>query len=46
MPCNEAEAARSACLNGKKMGIKIKMSTEKVIQNIVLDKNLYIAEIK
>jgi len=28
------------------MGIKIKMSTEKDIQNIVLDKNLYIAEIK
>jgi len=38
MPCNEAGAARSACLNGKKMAIKIKNTNRKNVQNIVLKK--------
>jgi len=46
MPCNEADAARSARLKGKKMAIKIKNVNRKNIQNIVLDRNLYEAEYK
>jgi len=46
MPCNEADAVRSARLKGKKMAIKIKETNRKDIQNIVLDINLYIAENK
>jgi len=46
MPCNEADAARSARLNGKKMAIKIKNVNRKNIQNVVLDKNLFIVENK
>jgi hypothetical protein len=40
MPCNEADAERSACLNGKKMAIKIKNANRKNVQNIVLEKSL------
>jgi len=29
VPCNEADAVRSACLNGKKMAIKMKVKTNK-----------------
>jgi len=37
MPCNEADAVRSACLNGKKMAIKIKVQTEKMFnENIAI----------
>jgi len=46
MPCNEADAVRSARLNGKKMAIKIENENRKNIQIMVLKKNLYIAEIK
>jgi len=46
MPCNEADAARSARLNGKKMAIKIKNTNRKNVQDIVVEKNLYIAENK
>ena len=31
MPCNEADAVRSACLNGKKMAIIIKSVNRKNI---------------
>jgi len=34
MPCNEADAVRSACLNGKKMAIKIKNTNRKKVQDI------------
>jgi len=46
MPCNEADAPRSPRLNGKKMAIKIRNVYRKNIQNMVLDKNFYIAENK
>jgi len=46
MPCNEADAVRSARLNGKKMAIKIKNTYRKNVQVIVLEKILYIAENK
>jgi len=36
MPCNEADAVRSARLNGKKMAIKIKMQTEKMFKSLFL----------
>jgi hypothetical protein len=29
MPCNEADAVRSACLNGKRTAIKMKVKTRK-----------------
>jgi SHS2 domain-containing protein len=44
MPCNEADAARSDCLNGKKMAIRIENKNKKNVQVNVLEKNLYIAE--
>ena len=31
VPCNEADTVRSACLNGKKMAIKMKVKTDKNI---------------
>jgi hypothetical protein len=40
VPCNEADALRSACLNGKKMAIKIKDKNRKNVQNIVLEKSI------
>jgi hypothetical protein len=40
MRCNEADAVRSACLNGKKMAIKIKDKNRKNVQNIVLEKSI------
>jgi hypothetical protein len=46
MHCNEADAVRSARLNGKKMAIKIKITNRKNIQNIVLEKIMHIAENK
>jgi hypothetical protein len=46
MPCNEAGAVRSACLNGKKMAIKIKNKNEKSVKIIILEKDLYITEKK
>jgi len=46
MPCNEADAVRSARLNGKKMAIKIKNTNRKNVQGDVLEKNMYIAENK
>jgi SHS2 domain-containing protein len=44
MPCNEADAARSDCLNGKKMAIRIENKNRKNVRVNVLEKNLYIAE--
>jgi len=39
MSCNEADAARSACLAGKKMAIKIKkIQTEKMFKTLFLKK--------
>jgi len=46
MPCNEADAVRSARPNGQKMAIKIKNKYRKNVQVIVLEKILYIAENK
>jgi hypothetical protein len=46
MPRNEADAVRLACLNGKKMAIKIKNNNKKNFQTMVLEKILYIAEVK
>jgi len=43
MPCNEADAAALARLNGKKMAIKIKNINKKNIRNMILDKNSHIA---
>jgi len=40
MPCNEADAARSARLNGKKMAIKIKNKNKKCFQIMVFLNNL------
>jgi len=46
MPCNEADAVRSARLKGKKMAIKIKNTNRKNVQDIVLEKLLHIVENK
>jgi len=46
MPCNEADAARSARLNGKKMAIKIKVITNKTISAVIFVRNMYILESK
>jgi hypothetical protein len=46
VPCNEADAVRSTCLNGKKMVIKIKNKKEKIVKITILEKILYIAEKK
>jgi len=43
MPCNEADAVRSARLNGKKTAIKNKNHNKKKVHRLVLDKILYIA---
>jgi len=37
MPCNEAYAAISACLNGRKMAIKIENINKKNIRDIVFE---------
>jgi len=46
MPCNEAGAARSARLNGKKMAIKIKNLNKKIVSIVIFEKTLYIADNK
>jgi len=46
MPCNEADAVRSARLYGKKMAINIKIINKENIRIIVLEKILYLAENK
>ncbi len=38
VPCNEADAVRSACLNGKKMAIKMKVKTENSFSVIIFSK--------
>jgi hypothetical protein len=35
VPCNEADAVRSACLNGKKMAIKMKVKTNKNLSVVI-----------
>jgi hypothetical protein len=46
MSCNEADAARSAHLEGKKMAIKIKNKNKKIVTFIILKKNLAFRRIK
>jgi len=46
VPCNEADAVRSACLYGKKMAIKIKVKTNKNISVVIFVKSMHILEIK
>jgi len=46
VPCNEADAVRSACLNGKKMAIKMKGKTNKNISVVIFIKNMRILESK
>jgi hypothetical protein len=46
MPCNEADAVRSACLNGKKMAIKIKYLKRKTFSIFIFEIILYISENK
>jgi len=46
MPCNEADAVRSARLYGKKMAIKIKNTNKKNVPVIFLAKIMFIAENK
>jgi len=44
--CNEADAVRSACLNGKKMAIKMKMKTNKDFSVVIFIESMYVLEIK
>jgi len=44
MPCNEADAVRSDCLNGKKMAIRIENKNKKKVQVNIFEKNLDIVE--
>jgi len=46
MPCNEANAARSARLNGKKMAIKINYLNKKIVSIVIFERTLYIADNK
>jgi len=46
MPCNEADAVRSACLKGKRMAIKMKVKTNKNISVVIFFKSMYILESK
>jgi hypothetical protein len=46
MPCNEADAVRLARLNGKKMAIKMKVTTNKNISVFIFVKSMYILESK
>jgi hypothetical protein len=38
VPCNEADAVRSACLNGKKMAIIMKLNTNKNLSVVIFYK--------
>jgi len=42
VPCNEADAVRSACLYGKKMAIKMKVKTDKDISVVLSVESMYI----
>ncbi len=46
VPCNEADAVRSARLKGKKMAIKIKNKNGKIVPIIIHEKTLHIIEKK
>jgi len=46
IPCNEADAVRSACLYGKKMAIKMKVKTNKNISVVIFLKSMRILDIK
>ena len=46
VPCNEADAVRSACLYGKKMAIKMKVKTNKNISVVIFLKSMRILDIK
>jgi len=44
--CNEANAVKSSCLNGKKMAIKMKVKANKNFSFVVFIENMYILESK
>jgi hypothetical protein len=46
VPCNKADAVRSACLKGKKMAIKMKVKTNRNISVVIFAKSIHIPEIK
>jgi len=46
VPCNEADAVRSACLYGKKMAIKMKVKINKNFSVVIFLKRMHILEIK
>ena len=46
MSCNEEDAVRLARLNGKKMAIKIKVKTNKIISVVIFIKSMYILKSK
>jgi hypothetical protein len=46
MPCNEADVVRLARLNGKKMAIKIQMTTKNIFSVVIFVKSIYILESK
>jgi len=46
VPCNEADAVRSARLKGKKMAIKIKNENEKRFKITILENILHLTENK
>ena len=46
VPCNNADAVRSACLKGKKMAIKMKVKTGKDISVVIFLKSMHILESK
>ena len=46
VPCNEADAVRSACLKGKKMAIRMKLNTNKNSSVVIFMKSMYVLESK
>jgi len=46
VPCNKADAVRSACLKGKKMAIKMKVKTNKNISVVIFFKSMQFLDTK
>jgi len=46
VPCNEADAVRSACLNDKKMAIEMKVKANKNFSVVIFIENMYFLESK
>jgi hypothetical protein len=44
VPCNKADAVRSACFNGKKMAIKMKVNTDTDFSGVFFLETMYILE--